>query len=89
MGTAAGLATVVVLLTGTAGAAGDHAAPEASRDRPAAEVSMLSTTPRVPLRPCADDETWLSHLRTARTDFPLLFDTQHRPKKALERIMAF
>jgi endo-1,4-beta-xylanase len=37
----------------------------------------------------ADDATWLSHLSSGRTDFPMLFDTQHRPKKALERIMTF
>lgn len=37
----------------------------------------------------ADDETWLSQLRSGRTDFPLLFDTKHRPKQAFERIMAF
>lgn len=37
----------------------------------------------------ADDESWLSHLRSGRQDFPLLFDAQHRPKKAFERIMAF
>ena len=37
----------------------------------------------------ADDETWLSHLRSGRQDFPLLFDAQHQPKKAFERIMTF
>ncbi len=37
----------------------------------------------------ADDETWLSQFRSRRTDFPLLFDTKHRPKQAFERIMKF
>jgi endo-1,4-beta-xylanase len=37
----------------------------------------------------ADDETWLSHFSSGRQDFPLLFDAQHQPKKAFERIMAF
>jgi endo-1,4-beta-xylanase len=37
----------------------------------------------------ADDETWLSHFRSGRQDFPLLFDAQHQPKLAFERIMTF
>jgi endo-1,4-beta-xylanase len=37
----------------------------------------------------ADDETWLSQLKSGRQDFPLLFNAQHQPKKAFERIIAF
>jgi len=37
----------------------------------------------------ADDETWLSHFASGRRDFPLLFDTQHQPKQAFRRIVAF
>lgn len=37
----------------------------------------------------ADDNTWLSEFDSGRTDFPLLFDTQHQPKRAFEAIMQF
>lgn len=37
----------------------------------------------------ADDATWLSHFSSGRQDFPLLFDLQHQPKKAFERVMTF
>jgi endo-1,4-beta-xylanase len=37
----------------------------------------------------ADDNTWLSEFSSGRKDFPLLFDVNHQPKQALERVMAF
>ena len=37
----------------------------------------------------ADDNTWLSEFSSGRTDFPLLFDTDHQPKKAFEAVMDF
>lgn len=37
----------------------------------------------------ADDNTWLSEFSSGRTDFPLLFDTNHQPKKAYEAVMDF
>ena len=37
----------------------------------------------------ADDNTWLSELSSGRKDFPLLFDTQHQPKKAFYAVMDF
>ena len=37
----------------------------------------------------ADDETWLSHFSSGRQDFPLLFDAQHQPKPAFQRLLAF
>lgn len=37
----------------------------------------------------ADDVTWLSELRSGRTDFPLLFDTHQEPKKAFDAVMDF
>lgn len=37
----------------------------------------------------ADDNTWLSEFSSGRKDFPLLFDVQHEPKQALDRVMAF
>lgn len=37
----------------------------------------------------ADDNTWLSEFDSGRADFPLLFDTQHQPKKAFDAIMNF
>lgn len=37
----------------------------------------------------ADDNTWLSEFSSGRKDFPLLFDVNHQPKPALERVMAF
>lgn len=37
----------------------------------------------------ADDNTWLSEFSSGRTDFPLLFDTHHQPKKAFEAVMDF
>jgi endo-1,4-beta-xylanase len=37
----------------------------------------------------ADDNTWLSEFDSGRKDFPLLFDEQHAPKQAFERIMNF
>ena len=37
----------------------------------------------------ADDATWLSHFSSGRQDFPLLFNTHHQPKQALDRIMKF
>jgi endo-1,4-beta-xylanase len=36
----------------------------------------------------ADDNTWLSELDSGRKDFPLLFDVNHAPKPAFERVMA-
>jgi len=37
----------------------------------------------------ADDNTWLSEFSSKRTDFPLLFDVNHQPKPAFERVVAF
>jgi endo-1,4-beta-xylanase len=37
----------------------------------------------------ADDNTWLSEFDSGRQDFPLLFDTQHNPKKAYDAVMDF
>jgi endo-1,4-beta-xylanase len=37
----------------------------------------------------ADDNTWLSEFSSGRRDFPLLFDTNHQPKPALEAVMDF
>jgi hypothetical protein len=37
----------------------------------------------------ADDDTWVSELSSGRTDFPLLFDTRHQPKKAFDAVMDF
>lgn len=37
----------------------------------------------------ADDDTWLSELSSGRTDFPLLFDTHHEPKRAFDAIVDF
>jgi len=37
----------------------------------------------------ADDNTWLSEFSSGRKDFPLLFDVNHEPKPAFERVMAF
>lgn len=37
----------------------------------------------------ADDNTWLSEFDSKRTDFPLLFDKQHRPKAAFQAVMGF
>jgi len=37
----------------------------------------------------ADDNTWLSEFSSGRKDFPLLFDVNHQPKPALDRVMAF
>jgi endo-1,4-beta-xylanase len=37
----------------------------------------------------ADDNTWLSEFSSGRKDFPLLFDAEHRPKPAFERVTAF
>ncbi len=37
----------------------------------------------------ADDNTWLSELSSMRTDFPLLFDTNHEPKKAFWAVVDF
>jgi len=37
----------------------------------------------------ADDNTWLSEFSSGRKDFPLLFDTNHKPKKAFDAVMAF
>jgi endo-1,4-beta-xylanase len=36
----------------------------------------------------ADDNTWLSEFASGRKDFPLLFDVNHAPKPAFERVMA-
>ncbi|MEI9954382.1 MAG: endo-1,4-beta-xylanase [Pseudomonadota bacterium] len=37
----------------------------------------------------ADDNTWLSEFDSGRKDFPLLFDTAHKPKKAFDAVMSF
>jgi endo-1,4-beta-xylanase len=37
----------------------------------------------------ADDNTWLSEFDSGRKDFPLLFDVNHAPKPAFERVMTF
>jgi endo-1,4-beta-xylanase len=37
----------------------------------------------------ADDKTWLSRLASGRQDFPLLFDTNHQPKKAYYAVADF
>ena len=37
----------------------------------------------------ADDNTWLSEFSSGRKDFPLLFDTAHKPKKAYDAVMNF
>jgi endo-1,4-beta-xylanase len=37
----------------------------------------------------ADDNTWLSEFSSGRKDFPMLFDVNHQPKPALERVMTF
>jgi endo-1,4-beta-xylanase len=37
----------------------------------------------------ADDNTWLSELSSHRMDFPLLFDTNHNPKKAYNAVVDF
>jgi endo-1,4-beta-xylanase len=37
----------------------------------------------------ADDNTWLSEFSSGRKDFPLLFDTDHKPKKAFDAVMSF
>ncbi|WP_083607915.1 endo-1,4-beta-xylanase [Teredinibacter haidensis] len=37
----------------------------------------------------ADDNTWLSEFDSGRADFPLLFDSEHKPKKAFDAIMDF
>ncbi|HET7543228.1 MAG TPA: endo-1,4-beta-xylanase [Polyangiaceae bacterium] len=37
----------------------------------------------------ADDNTWLSEFSSGRKDFPLLFDTNHQPKKAFDAVMNF
>jgi endo-1,4-beta-xylanase len=37
----------------------------------------------------ADDNTWLSEFSSGRKDFPLLFDTNHMPKKAFDTVMNF
>jgi endo-1,4-beta-xylanase len=37
----------------------------------------------------ADDNTWLSEFDSGRQDFPLLFDTEHNPKKAFDAVMDF
>jgi len=37
----------------------------------------------------ADDNTWLSEFSSGRKDFPLLFDTAHKPKKAYDAVMSF
>jgi endo-1,4-beta-xylanase len=37
----------------------------------------------------ADDNTWLSELSSGRKDFPLLFDTNHQPKKAFWAVVDF
>ncbi|HKO90325.1 MAG TPA: endo-1,4-beta-xylanase [Polyangiaceae bacterium] len=37
----------------------------------------------------ADDNTWLSEFSSGRKDFPMLFDVEHRPKPAFERVVAF
>jgi endo-1,4-beta-xylanase len=37
----------------------------------------------------ADDASWLSMLSSGRMDFPLLFDTNHQPKKAFTSVVTF
>jgi endo-1,4-beta-xylanase len=37
----------------------------------------------------ADDNTWLSEFSSGRKDFPLLFDTNQKPKKAYDAVMNF
>ena len=37
----------------------------------------------------ADDNTWLSEFSSGRKDFPLLFDTNHNPKKAFYAVVDF
>lgn len=37
----------------------------------------------------ADDNTWLSEFSSGRKDFPLLFDTNHNPKKAYYAVVDF
>ena len=37
----------------------------------------------------ADDNTWLSEFSSGRKDFPLLFDTNHQPKKAFFAVVDF
>ena len=37
----------------------------------------------------ADDNTWLSEFSSMRKDFPLLFDTDHQPKKAFWAVVDF
>gem|GEM_PF-540514 len=37
----------------------------------------------------ADDNTWLSEFSSGRKDFPLLFDTNHQPKKAYYAVVDF
>jgi endo-1,4-beta-xylanase len=37
----------------------------------------------------ADDNTWLSEFSSGRKDFPLLFDTAHKPKKAYDAVVDF
>jgi endo-1,4-beta-xylanase len=37
----------------------------------------------------ADDSSWLSMLSSGRMDFPLLFDTNHQPKKAFTSVVTF
>ena len=37
----------------------------------------------------ADDNTWLSEFSSGRKDFPLLFDTNHQPKKAFFAVVGF
>jgi endo-1,4-beta-xylanase len=37
----------------------------------------------------ADDNTWLSEFSSGRKDFPLLFDTNHNPKKAFWAVVDF
>jgi len=37
----------------------------------------------------ADDNTWLSEFDSGRKDFPLLFDTDHKPKPAYTSVVTF
>jgi endo-1,4-beta-xylanase len=37
----------------------------------------------------ADDNTWLSEFSSGRKDFPLLFDTAHKPKQAYDAVVDF
>jgi endo-1,4-beta-xylanase len=37
----------------------------------------------------ADDNTWLSEFASGRKDFPLLFDVNHAPKPAFDRVVTF